>query len=218
MQNLPAFRQDRGRLPELRVGRGGDVAPAHHGGVLAHVAGGTRVGLARQGLHIDGHGHMRHTMPARSGSAGELHHVFHMRRPHNAGVVDTNIHEQLVELDVLLGVGVHKVVILQASDGEHGRAVELGVVEPVQQMNATWTRGGEVNAQSPGELGIAAGHQSRRLLMTYLHEADTVLALSQRLHDAVDAIARQPEDDVDTPFQEAFHHAISSSRSHSVFS
>src|SRR3979490_858729 len=97
---------------------------------------------------------MRHTMPARSGSAGELHDVFDMRRPHDAGVVDTDIHEQLVELDVLLGVGVHEVVILQTGDGEHGRAVELGVIEPVQQMNATWTRSGEANAQSAGELDI----------------------------------------------------------------
>jgi hypothetical protein len=37
-----------------------------------------------------------------------------MRRPHDAGVVDTDIHEQLVELDVLLGVGVHEVVSTRA--------------------------------------------------------------------------------------------------------
>ena len=42
----------------------------------------------------------------------ELHDIFHMRRPHDAGVVDTDIHEQLVELDVLLGVSVHEIMIL----------------------------------------------------------------------------------------------------------
>jgi hypothetical protein len=84
-------------------------------------------------------------------------------------------------------------------------------------MNAAWTRGGEANPQSPGELGIAAGHQGRRLLMTHLHEADAVLALSQRLHDAVNAIAWQPEDGIDTPLEQAFHHAISGSSSHGSF-
>ena len=82
---------------------------------------------------------MRHTMPARGGPAGELHDVFHMRRPHDAGVVDTDIHEQLVELDVLLGVGVHEIMILQAGDGEHGRAIEFGVIKSVQEMNAART-------------------------------------------------------------------------------
>src|SRR4051812_21553857 len=84
-------------------------------------------------------------------------------------------------------------------------------------MNAAWTRGGEANPQSPGELGIAAGHQGRCLLMPHLHEADAILALPQRLHDAVNAIARQPEDGIDTPLEQAFHHTISGSSSHGFF-
>ena len=53
--------------------------------------------------------------------------------------------------------------------------------------------------------------------MPHLHEADAVLPLSQQLHDAVNAIARQPEDGIDTPLQQAFHHAISGSSSHGSF-
>src|SRR3954463_2710718 len=85
-------------------------------------------------------------------------------------------------------------------------------------MNATWTRGGEANAQAPGELGIAAGHQRRRFLVAHLYEADAVLALSQRLHDAVDAVARQPEDGIAAPFEQACHQAIRVRLSHVWFS
>jgi hypothetical protein len=53
--------------------------------------------------------------------------------------------------------------------------------------------------------------------MTHLHKADAFLTLSQRLHDSVDAIARQSEDRIDTPLQQAFHHPISGSRSHGPF-
>jgi len=155
---------------------------------------------------------------ARGCAARELHDVFNVRRSHDARVVNADVHEQLVELDILLGVGVHEVMILQAGDGEHWRAVELGVVEPVQQMNSTRTRGGEAHAQPSGEFGIAACHQRRRLLMAHLHEADAILALSERFHDAVDAIAGQAENGIDAPLQQAFHQAISGSRSHSVFS
>jgi hypothetical protein len=93
---------------------------------------------------------MCYAAPARRGSTRELHHIFDMRRSHDAGIVNTYIHEQFVELDILLSVGVYEVMILQAGDGEHGRAIELGVVESVQQMNAARTRGGEANAQSSG--------------------------------------------------------------------
>src|SRR5687767_2564197 len=38
--------------------------------------------------------------------------------------------------------------------------------------------------------------------MPHLNEPDAVLARSQRLHDAVDAVTRKPEDHLDAPFGE----------------
>jgi hypothetical protein len=48
---------------------------------------------------------MCHAPAAHRGAARELHDVFNMCRSHDARVVNTNIHEQLVEFDILLGVG-----------------------------------------------------------------------------------------------------------------
>jgi hypothetical protein len=64
--------------------------------------------------------------------AGELGDVLHVRRPHHAGAVDRDVREHAIEVDVLLRERVDQVVKVMAGDGEHGLAVELRVVEPVQ--------------------------------------------------------------------------------------
>jgi hypothetical protein len=39
--------------------------------------------------------------------------------PHHPGGVDGHVHEQAIEIDVLLGVGVDEVVVVVAGDGQH---------------------------------------------------------------------------------------------------
>src|SRR5205814_3193160 len=102
-----------------------------------------------------------------------------MRRAHDARVVDAGIDEGLVELDVLLREGVDEIVKLQAGDRQHRGAVELRVIEPVEQMNAARPRGREANAEPSGVFGVAAGHERRGLLMANLDEADLVLPRAQ---------------------------------------
>src|SRR5262249_41603715 len=104
---------------------------------------------------------------------------------------------------VLLGVGIHKVVELQPGDGEHGHAIELGIVEAVEQVNAARSRGRQAAAEPPRPFRVAAGHEGGRLLVAGLDEADLVLALAQGLHDSVDAVPRQPEDDLHAPLDQA---------------
>ena len=87
-------------------------------------------------------------------------------------------------------------------DGQHRLAVQLGVVEAVEQVDAARAGGGQADAQPAGVLGVAAGHERRRLLVAHLDEADRVLALAQRLHDAVDAVAGQAEDDLHAPVRD----------------
>ena len=65
--------------------------------------------------------------------------------------------------------------------------------------------GPEVARQTPslpGELGVAARHERRRFFVPHLDEADLVLPRAQRLHDAVDAVAGQAEDDIDAPVEQ----------------
>src|SRR6185437_3759276 len=64
--------------------------------------------------------------------------------------------------------------------------------------------GGEAAAEPPGPFGVAARHEGGCLLMAHLDEADPVLARAQRFDDAVDAVARQTEDDLDPPIDQRF--------------
>src|ERR1700737_3333033 len=50
--------------------------------------------------------------------------------------------------------------------------------------------------------------------MTALHEADFVLPDAQSLHDAVDAVPGQPEDDLDIPVNERFDENLSGGSGH----
>jgi hypothetical protein len=90
-------------------------------------------------------------------------------------------------------------VKLQARDGDDRRAVELGIVKAIQEMNAARTGSGEAAAKPAGIFGVGAGHKSRRLLMPHLDEADGIGTFPQGLHDAVDPIAGDSKNCIDTP-------------------
>src|SRR3546814_17559853 len=63
-------------------------------------------------------------------------------------------------------------------------------------MHAARTGRREATAELARPFCIAASHESRGLLMPDLNEPDVVLPLSQRLPDAVDAVAGQSEDGI----------------------
>src|SRR5438270_3768854 len=78
-------------------------------------------------------------------------------------------------------------------------------------MNRAWPRSGQTNSQLSGELRVSARHEGRRLLVTHLYEADLILARAQGFHDAVNAIARKPKDELHAPIDKAFNEHIGSS-------
>jgi hypothetical protein len=57
-------------------------------------------------LPVDRHGDVRDTAIGECGSAGEFDGILHMSGAHDPVVVDADIHEQLIELDVLLSMSV----------------------------------------------------------------------------------------------------------------
>jgi hypothetical protein len=149
--------------------------------------------LDRHRLQIDRHCDMRHAAIAERAAARELGHVLNVARAHDAVVIDARIRKQLVELDILLRIGADQIVVLKTGDGEHRLTVELRVVEPVEQVDAAGPGGRHADAEAAGPLGVAAGHEGGGLFVTHLHEADRIEMGAQRLHDAVDAVAQQPE-------------------------
>ena len=52
-------------------------------------------------------------------------------RSHDALVVNSDIHEQLVERDILLGVGADEVMKLQAGNGQHRLTIQFGVIQSI---------------------------------------------------------------------------------------
>jgi hypothetical protein len=55
---------------------------------------------------------------------------------------------------------------------------------------------------------MCAGHERRGFLVAHLDEPDAILAVPDRLHDPVDAVARHAEDGVHTPRDEAFDQQV----------
>src|SRR5438477_6310940 len=113
-----------------------------------------------------------------------------MRRTHDPLVINGDIDEELVQLDVLLRARPDQVMKGEPSQGEHGLAVELGVVEAVEQMDTAGSAGCQADAQFSGVLGVTASHERSRFFVPYVDELDLILSLAQRFHDAVNAIAR----------------------------
>src|SRR6185437_9249932 len=100
----------------------------------------------------------------------------------------------------------------QARDGEHGLAVELGVVEAVEQVDAAGARGGEADAEPAGPLRIGAGVECGSFLVADLDEANLVLVGAQRLDDAVDAVTWNAEHRVDAPVDQGFDEHVAGGR------
>ncbi len=84
---------------------------------------------------------MRYTVVAERGATRELGDVLHVGWPHDALVVDRHVHEELVKLDVLLGIRADQVVVRHAGDGKHWLAVQLRVVQPIGEVNAAGAGG-----------------------------------------------------------------------------
>lgn len=74
-----------------------------------------------------------------------------------------------------------QVVELHSSQRHHGHAVQLGVVEPVEEMDATRAVGGQAAAEPTGELRVATGHECGCLFVTHLHETHPTLTRAQRI-------------------------------------
>ena len=110
-----------------------------------------------------------------------------------------HVFEQPQQVHFLLVMHAHHVVIGLPGDRQHGRAVHLGVVKTIEQVDRAGPAGGNADAEPTRELGVAAGHERRALLVSHLHEADAFAQLPQPLHEAIDAVAGQAEDHINPP-------------------
>ena len=86
-----------------------------------------------------------------------------------------------------------------ADDRHHRHMVELGVVQPVEQVDRARARGRRAHAEPAGELGVADRLEGGHLLVPGLDEPRPVVGPPPGREQPVDAVARVAEDVLDVP-------------------
>ena len=149
-------------------------------------------------------------------AAGQVHHVLDVLWPHHALVVEREVREQVVGVEVLEVVGADQVVVCHPADREQRRAVHTRVEQAVGQVDRAGTGGGEADAELAGELRVAHGRHRTDLFVAHVDVADPVVARAERLHEAVDPVARKAEDGVHAPLAEPLDEQVRSGLGHLV--
>jgi hypothetical protein len=131
--------QDFSRAAKIRLAGQASTVRLHIGNMVGNVALAAAVALRLHFalLEVHGNAEMGDAAIRERGSASQLGDILHVLRAHAARVVDAYIHEEFVELDILLASRFGQVMELHTRDREHWLAVQLRIVQPVEQMDAS---------------------------------------------------------------------------------
>ena len=145
-------------------------------------------------------------------------HVTRLRRVHDRHQVLTgHVLEQRVEIDLLLIVGSQRHPLLLADDRHHGLMVELGVIDAIEQMDRSRTRGRHADTDLARELGVCAGGKRGDLLVAGLDELDPVAHLVEGPDQPVDAVPGIPVDALHAPLTQPVQDELRSVRHEGSF-
>ena len=167
--------------------------------VLLHVHVGTLIVGTLPFLNVFRNRDMGHGAMTKRGANGFVDYVMDMGRSHDALVVSSNIHVQLVEINVLLKTRADHIVEGMAGNREYRLTIALGVIQAIQKVNTSRSRGGNADSQAAGVLGITAGCKRRRLFMTDLDEFQFFRMGPECLKHSIDPISRKTKNDFYTP-------------------
>ena len=167
----------------------GGTAPVS--AVMRHVCVAAVLVRDRPLLNVFRNADVRDAPPPIGGAHRHIHHVDRVRSAHHALVEDRNIHEQLVQVDVLLVVHADQIAEGVSGDGQHRLLIALRVVESVQQMHAARARGGAAYSEAPGVFRVAHGGKCGGFFMPHLDELQLVLMGSQRFEESIHSVARE---------------------------
>src|SRR5687767_3042024 len=133
---------------------------------------GSLTSIDLQFLKVYRNRYMSHASLRQRCAASLVREVFYVIGSHHALVEDTCIDEKLIELHILLGEGPDQIVIMQTGESQHRLAVELGIVQPIEEMDAAGSRCGKTHTKSARVFRIGARHQRGRFLVTHLYKPD----------------------------------------------
>ena len=127
---------------------------------------------------------------------------------HHVDVVARDVLEQADEVDLLLVVAAHRAAVGLADDRDDRDVVELGVVQPVEQMDGSRAGRGHAHAGAAAELRVADRLEGGHLLVPRLDERGRVVGAPEGAQQPVDAVARIGEDLLDAPLAEPFEDVV----------
>ena len=116
-----------------------------------------------------------------------------MLRASHLDVIGRHVLHQLGRIDALLIADADQIVESRSRQRYDRRTVEGGVVEPVQKMYRTRSRGADTNAQPSRMLGEAGRHERSGLLVADADILNTLLTLTERLDQRVDPVPHHAE-------------------------
>jgi hypothetical protein len=120
-------------------------------------------------------------------------------------VLVRDVLEQRLEVDLLLVARAERHPRLLADDRDHRRVVELGVVEPVEEVDRPGARGRHAHADLARQLRVPGRGEGRDLLVARLDELE-VGHLAEREVEPVRAVARIRVHARDAPLAQALQH------------
>ena len=143
---------------------------------------------------------MRYPAMTQGRATRQMSHITNMFRTHDPRVIQSHVHEQAIQVHVLLRKGIDEIMKMMAGDRQHRLSIELGIIQAIKQMNSSGAGGGEAHPEFAGIFRITAGHERRGFFVPHLDKADFVLAFAKRFHNPVNAIAWQAKNDFHSPF------------------
>lgn len=121
----------------------------------------------------------------------------------------------LNQIDFLLVGTTDRGACLLASNSKQWHVIHTGVIHASDQMGCSGTRGGDADAQFPGEFGIGRRHEGCHLLMPGLNELDLIGAEAlEAAEQGVNTVARVAEYTADAPLIQALPEEISNGLGH----
>ncbi len=156
--------------------------------------------VTRLHLHLVGEDQVRHSTPVHRVLDGEGGQLRGVATGGDGRVPDRHVAEHRLEVDVLEGAAAEHARRDLPRQGQHGRAVELGVVQAGEQVRRARTGDGEARGRAAGELPVGTGRERRGALVA---DADvpqlaTLLGPAHRVGEAEVGVADHAEHGVDT--------------------
>src|SRR6266481_897681 len=146
---------------------------------------------------------------------GNLEHARHLLWLRHQFAVMAALREEMLGISLLKISAANFLARNLCGDGEDWNAAALTVVEAVNQMHVAGATTSGTYRQLAGEMSFGAGGERRCLLVSYTRPAN-VLSDANRICNAVERVARDPVDPLNTSFRQNVYQQFGYCCSHHI--